>query len=175
MTDSCAAKIISKGWAEKIDHANVPNCRQEPAGRAAEPAVGPENDYHYPWQSGMTGIGYNAKALTRTTSPRRPRSPTCGPSPPNKVEFLTEARDTFGLALLKIGKIGRPGDVTADDLQAVHDDIKPLRRQGPAFIGQDYLQYFAAKKVVGRHGLVGRPRLVGRRGRQVRRSPKRAR
>ena len=26
MTDWMAAKIISKGWAEKIDPTNVPNC-----------------------------------------------------------------------------------------------------------------------------------------------------
>ncbi len=64
-----------------------------------------------------------------------------------KVEFLTEARDTFGLTLLKLGKDPDPATVTADDLQAVHDDIQPLVSKGLRFLGQGYLQYFGGNGV----------------------------
>jgi len=49
--------------------------------------------------------------------------------------------------LLKLGKSANPATTTLTDLQAVHDDIKPLADKGLRFIGNDYLQDFASKKV----------------------------
>ena len=40
-----------------------------------------------------------------------------------------------------------PRQTTADDLRAVHDDIKPLVAKGLRFTGNEYLQDFASKKV----------------------------
>ena len=78
ITDWLAAQVISKGWAEQIDQTNVPNCvdNLRDAARATRPGT-PSNDYHYPWQSGMTGIGYNAKSLTtnKIAAPTKPGRP----------------------------------------------------------------------------------------------------
>src|SRR5262249_54027256 len=67
--------------------------------------------------------------------------------PANKITFLTEKRDTFGLGMLKLGITPDPAKVTIDNLQAVHDDIKPLVDAGLRFTGNEYLADFSAKKV----------------------------
>jgi spermidine/putrescine transport system substrate-binding protein len=146
ITDWLAAKVISKGWAEKIDQTNVPNC----VANLRDPLKGQvwdaKQDYHYPWQSGMTGIGYN-KANLKKAGKTEPKSlADLWALPSNRVTFLTEKRDTFGLGLLKIGKSADPATTTTDDLQAVHDDIAAFAKGQLRFVGNEYLQDFAAKK-----------------------------
>ena len=146
-----------------------PTASSQPAGRAAEPAVGRQQRLPLP-----LAVGHDrASATTRSRSPR-----TRSPAPtkladlwtidPAKVEFLTEARDTFGLALLKLGIDPDPATVTADDLQAVHDDIQPLVDKGLRFLGQGYLQYFGGKGVWAGFVWSGDLAIVGQRGRPVR-------
>ncbi len=146
VTDWLAAKIIVKGWAEQIDQTNVPNC----VNNLRDPLKGypwdPKNDYHYPWQSGMTGIGYDKTSLASAKIAAPASLSDLWAIDSKKVSFLSEARDTFGLGLLKLGKDADPQTTTADDLQAVHDDIQPLVQNGLTFTGNEYLQNFAAKK-----------------------------
>src|SRR5204862_2347680 len=47
---------------------------------------------------------------------------------------------------LKLGKSADPSSTTVDDLQAVHDDIKPLVDKNLIFADNSYLKNFAAKK-----------------------------
>ena len=146
ITDWLAAKIISKSWAEKIDQGNVPNCTANLRDALKNQVWDPSNDYHYPWQSGMTGIGYNKNVL-KAAGKAEPKSLVdLYALPANRVSFLTEARDTFGLGLLKLGIDPNPQTITADNLQAVHDDIKPLVDKGLIFADNSYLKNFAAKK-----------------------------
>jgi spermidine/putrescine transport system substrate-binding protein len=146
ITDWLAAKIISKSWAEKIDQGNVPNCTANIRDALKNQVWDPNNDYHYPWQSGMTGIGYNKNVL-KTAGKAEPKSlADLYALPANRVSFLTESRDTFGLGLLKLGIDPNPQTITADNLQAVHDDIKPLVDKGLIFADNSYLKNFAAKK-----------------------------
>lgn len=147
MTDWMAANLISKGWIEKIEHADVPNCVANLRDALKGQVWDTGNDYHYPWQSGMTGIGYNTKTLASAKKAEPKSLADLYALPPNKITFLTESRDTFGLGLLKLGKSADPTTTTVDDLQAVHDDIKPLSSNGLRFTGNDYLQDFASKKV----------------------------
>jgi len=146
VTDWLAAKIIVKGWAEQIDQTNVPNC----VNNLRDPLKGypwdPKNDYHYPWQSGMTGMGYDKTSLASAKIAAPASLSDLWAIDSKKVSFLSESRDTFGLGLLKLGKPADPTTTTSDDLQAVHDDIKPLVANGLTFTGNEYLQNFAAKK-----------------------------
>jgi spermidine/putrescine transport system substrate-binding protein len=146
ITDWLAAKVITKGWAEQIDPTNVPNC----VNNLRDPLKGqvwdPKNDYHYPWQSGMTGIGYNKASLASAKIAAPASLADLWKIDPKRISFLTESRDTFGLGLLKLGKNADPQQTTSDDLQAVHDDIKPLVQGGLIFVDNSYLQNFAAKK-----------------------------
>ncbi|MBI2763643.1 MAG: extracellular solute-binding protein [Chloroflexi bacterium] len=147
LTDWMAAKVIASNWAEKIDQANVPNCVNNLRDALRNQTWDPGNDYHYPWQSGMTGVGYNATALSENGIAAPTKVADLWGIPPNKVTFLTESRDTVGLALLKLGIKADPATVTDADLQRVYDDIKPLVDQGLRFTGNDYLQDFGQKKV----------------------------
>jgi spermidine/putrescine transport system substrate-binding protein len=149
VTDWMAARIISKGWAEKLDPGDVPNCVKNLRDPLRNQAWDAGNDYHYPWQSGMTGVGYDSKALTAAgkTAPKSLKDLYALPA--NKITFLTESRDTFGLGLLKLGKSADPATTTVDDLQAVHDDLKPLVLAGARLTGNEYLQDFASRKVWG--------------------------
>jgi spermidine/putrescine transport system ATP-binding protein len=148
LTDWMAARIISKGWAEKIDPTHVPNCVKNLRDLLRNQPWDPGNDYHYPWQSGMTGIGYNGKALSENKIAAPTKLADLWAIPPNKVTFLTEARDTFGLGLLKLGvDLTDPTKITIDDLQHVHDDMQPLVDGGLRFTGNEYLQDFGQKKV----------------------------
>jgi spermidine/putrescine transport system substrate-binding protein len=146
VTDWLAAKIISNGWAEKIDQGNVPNCTANIRDALKNQVWDPGNDYHYPWQSGMTGIGYN-KGVLAAAGKAEPKSLVdLYALPAKRVSFLTESRDTFGLGLLKLGIDPNPATVTDDNLQAVHDDIKPLVDGGLIFADNSYLKNFATKK-----------------------------
>jgi spermidine/putrescine transport system substrate-binding protein len=146
VTDWLAAKIISKGWAEQIDHGNVPNATTNLVDSLRNQPWDPNNDFHYPWQSGMTGIGFNTKVL-KSAGIAEPKSlKDLWAIQAGKVSFLTESRDTFGLGLLKLGKAADPATTTVDDLQAVFDDIKPLVDDGLIFADNSYLKNFAAKK-----------------------------
>jgi spermidine/putrescine transport system substrate-binding protein len=147
VTDWLAAKIISKSWAEKVDQGNVPNCTANLRDPLRNQTWDPGNDYHYPWQSGMTGIGFNTKTLASAKVAPPKSLVDLWAIRADKVTFLTEKRDTFALGLLKLGKKPDPATTNDDDLQAVHDDIKPLVEKGLRFTGNEYLQDFAAKKV----------------------------
>ena len=95
----------------------------------------------------MTGIGFNTKTLAAAKVAPPKSLVDLFAIRADKVTFLTEKRDTFALALLKLGKKPDPATTNDDDLQAVHDDIKPLVEKGLRFTGNEYLQDFAAKKV----------------------------
>ena len=146
LTDWMAGKLINLSWLEKIDQSSVPNCVNNLRDALKGYPWDPNNDYHYPWQSGMTGIGYDSTSLKNANLPAPTKLADLWTLPSDKVTFLTEARDTFGLGLLKLGLPADPTQTTADNLQAVHDDIAPLVAKGLRFVGNEYLQDFASKK-----------------------------
>jgi spermidine/putrescine transport system substrate-binding protein len=147
MTDWMAAKIITKDWAERLDPVNVPNCVKNLRDPLKGQVWDPTNDYHYPWQSGMTGIGCNTKTLTENKIAIPTKIADLWNIPSDKVTFLSEARDTFGLGLLKLGINPDPATVTDADLQAVSDDMQPLVDKGLRFTGNEYIADFQQKKV----------------------------
>ena len=147
MTDWMAAKIITKDWAERLDPVNVPNCVKNLRDPLKGQVWDPTNDYHYPWQSGMTGVGVNTKTLAENNIPVPTKLADLWNIPADKVTFLSEARDTFGLGLLKLGINADPATVTDADLQAVSDDMQPLVDKGLRFTGNEYIADFQQKKV----------------------------
>lgn len=147
LTDWMAARLVENQWVEKIDLDNVPNCTANLRDALKNAAWDPNNDYHFPWQSGMTGIGYNATAFADNNLAAPTKLADLWNVPPDKLTMLDEARDTFGLTLLKLGIEPDPATVTLDDLQKVADDIQPLVDGGLRFTGNSYLQDFGQKKV----------------------------
>jgi spermidine/putrescine transport system substrate-binding protein len=147
LTDWMAAKIVANGWAEKIDQSNVPNCTGNIRDALKNSSWDPTNDFHYPWQSGMTGVGFNAKTLKSNNIAEPTKIADLWNIPSNKVTFLSEARDTFGLVLLKLGVNADGATVTAEQLDQAAESIQPLVDAGLRFTGNEYLDDFGQKKV----------------------------
>ena len=59
-TDWMAARMISLNWIQKLDKGNLPNVEANLADNLRSPSWDPNRDYSVPWQSGVTGIAYNA-------------------------------------------------------------------------------------------------------------------
>jgi spermidine/putrescine transport system substrate-binding protein len=147
LTDWMASKIVANQWAEKIDQSNVPNCTANLRDALKNSSWDPNQDYHYPWQSGMTGVGFNAKTLKANNIPEPTKIADLWNIPADKVTFLSEARDTFGLVLLKLGVDADGATVTPDQLNQAAAAIQPLVDGGLRFTGNEYLQDFGQKKV----------------------------
>nr|MBA2381309.1 extracellular solute-binding protein [Chloroflexota bacterium] len=147
LTDWMASKIAANGWAEKIDPENVPNCTANIRDALKGSSWDPNQDFHYPWQSGMTGVGFNAKTLKSNGIAEPTKIADLWNIPPDKVTFLSEARDTFGLVLLKLGIDADGATTNADQLNQAAAAIQPLVDGGLRFTGNEYLEDFAQKKV----------------------------
>ena len=111
LTDWMAAKIISQGLGrEDRPVRRCPNCVANLARPAQGPALGPEQRLPLP-----VAVGHDRRRLQRQDARReqasrsRPRLADLWAIPADKLTFLTEARDTFGLGLLKLGIDPEPG------------------------------------------------------------------
>src|SRR5260221_1495864 len=101
LTDSSPypALLVQKGWLEKLDKKAIPNIKNLQASEA-HPAWDPHRDYSLPWQTGMTGIGYNAKRSKPITSIEQLFTDK---SLHGKVTFLSEFSDAIGFGMLANG------------------------------------------------------------------------
>jgi spermidine/putrescine transport system substrate-binding protein len=149
LTDWMAARVVKSGWAEKIDAAHVPtalaNVRDEYKGLAWDA----DFSYHFPWQSGAVGVGYNSASTGRDLTKV---ADLFDPAFAGKVTLLSETRDTFGLIQLMLQDQGKaasdhtPDQLDVADCQVIHDYLKPYVDSGhiTAFTGNEYLAAFAA-------------------------------
>jgi spermidine/putrescine transport system substrate-binding protein len=148
LTDWMASKVVAAGWAEKIDQANTPtavaNVRDELKGQPWDAAF----DYHFPWQSFATGVGYNVKSTGRDLTKV---ADLFDKKFAGKVTLLEDPHDTFPLIHMMLQAQGKasanaPEAMTADDAQVVHDYLKPFVESSHVrgFTGNAYLQDFAS-------------------------------
>ena len=147
LTDYMAARVVRAGWIEEISadatptaHANV---RDELRGLDWDPDM----KFHFPWQSGATGVGYNVASTGRELTKVED---VFDPAFKGKATLLSGYPDTFslvGLMLKAKGQIANlPAEMTYEDAQAVHDYLKPFVDDGHirAFTGNEYLQDFGS-------------------------------
>jgi spermidine/putrescine transport system substrate-binding protein len=134
LTDWMAGKVIRLGWVEQMDLGNMPNKVANLKDVYLNVDFDATNDHHAPWQSGMTGLGFDSKKTGDLTS----LAVLWDAKWKGKVEFLTEMRDTVGLTLLKLGK--DPNQATREDLDAAIAEIKTAVDGGivRAFKGNEY-------------------------------------
>jgi spermidine/putrescine transport system substrate-binding protein len=103
-------------------------------------------EYHYPWQSGATGLGYNSESTGRELTSIED---LFAEEFAGKVTLLSGYQDTFslvGLLLKARGEITNdPPDFTVEDAQTIKDFIQPYVDSGHirGFTGNEYLQDFA--------------------------------
>jgi spermidine/putrescine transport system substrate-binding protein len=147
LTDYMAARLVRAGWVETINAANVPtalaNVRDELRGLEWDADM----TYHFPWQSGATGVGYNAVSTGRDLTSV---ADLFDDAFSGKVTLLSGYQDSFSLVSLLLrarGEISNPPqDLTVDDAQKIHDFLAPYVDSGHvrAFTGNEYLQDFAS-------------------------------
>ncbi len=121
MTDWMASRIIRLGWAEQMDLGNMPNVTANLQDVYKGVSWDATNDHHVPWQSGMTGLGYDQAVTGDLTS----LAAFFDVKYKGKVDYLTEMRDTIGLTMLKLGL--DPATATRADCDAAIAEIQKAR------------------------------------------------
>jgi spermidine/putrescine transport system substrate-binding protein len=106
----------------------------------------PTDDHHAPWQSGMTGLGFDSAVTGDLTSLESLWMDD--PRWTGKVTFLTEMRDTIGLTMLRAGK--DPSQATEADLDEAIASIQEAVDGGiiRAFTGNEYAEDMVSGNVV---------------------------
>jgi spermidine/putrescine transport system substrate-binding protein len=148
LTDWMAAKLVEAGWVEKIDQANVPDAVANLRDALKGLSWDPNQDYHYPWQSGATGVGYNSKSTGRELTKI---ADLFDPAFAGKVTLLSDTRDLFPFIHRLLQARGETSatpseEMTAEDAQKAHDFLKPFVDSAHvrAFTGNEYLADFAS-------------------------------
>ena len=128
------ARLLRLGYLQKLDKSAIPNIDNlEDALRS--PDWDPNREYGLPWQTYITGIGYDPKKVGgEITSVEQ----LLDPALKGKVTMLDSVEDTVGLFLLDMGADPTDPDPTAFDeviakLQKAVDDGQ-IRQ----FTGNDY-------------------------------------
>jgi spermidine/putrescine transport system substrate-binding protein len=146
MTDNSPypALLVQKKWAEKLDKSLIPNLKNLQANQR-HPSWDPNRDYSLPWQSGMTGIGYNAKLTKPVTSVHQLLT---DPKLHGKVTLLDDAEDTLGLVMLENGD--DPGHVTDASWSKALKMVQKAVKSGQVrqFTGNDYSGLLAKGDII---------------------------
>jgi len=145
LTDWMAAKMIGLGWVQPMAADKVPNLHKNLLKPLRDRAWDKDRSYSAPWQSGLTGIAYNAK-LTKEVgsfSDLLTRSDLKG-----KITLLSEMHDTMGFLLKVTG--ADPGKFTADQWANAVDKLRGVVKAGQvrAFTGNEYIQDLTAGNIV---------------------------
>lgn len=144
LTDWMATRLIRLKWAQKIDHTNVPNLRNL-SSALQNVEWDPQRDYTIPWQSGITGIAYNEKAVGKPVT--TVQQLFTDPALKGRVTALTEMRDTIGLLLRQAGK--SPDNFTDSDFDTAVGTLEDAVKSGQIrkFTGNDYGSDLAAGNI----------------------------
>ncbi|MGZ5368385.1 polyamine ABC transporter substrate-binding protein [Aeromicrobium sp.] len=145
LTDWMAARMIQMGWIQKLDATKVPNLHKNLISSLKGIDWDKNRDFSAPWQSGLTGIAYNAKKVgeVKSFSELLTREDLRG-----RVTLLSEMRDTMAFMLLVTGK--DPANFGQNDWDNAIDLLRKARSRGQirAFTGNEYIQDLAAGNIL---------------------------
>ncbi len=146
LTDWMAGRLVRLGWVEQFDLANMPNKVANMLDVYKGIDFDPTDDHHAPWQSGMTGLGFDSAVTGNLTSLESLWTPD--PKWVGKVTFLTEMRDAIGLTMLRNGK--DPSAATEADLDEAIASCQKAVSDGiiRAFVGNEYAEDLVSGNVV---------------------------
>jgi spermidine/putrescine transport system substrate-binding protein len=142
LTDSSGlpGRMIQLGWLEKLDKSALPNIKNlQPV--QAHPNWDPHREYSLPWQSGMTGIGYDPKLVGGDIT--SVHELLTNPKLKGKITLLTERADTLGLVMAANGD--DPSHVTDATFKKAVNTIQAAVKSGQVrqFTGNDYAPLLA--------------------------------
>ena len=145
LTDWMAARMIGLGWIQPLDPQRVPNLHANLIDPLRGRQWDPDLTYHAPWQSGLTGIAYNAKKTAAVSSFEEL---VTRPDLKGRITLLSEMRDTMAFALRMVG--ADPDDFTDDQWGSAIERMREVVASGQvrAFTGNDYIQDLTAGNIV---------------------------
>lgn len=145
LTDWMAARMITLGWVQPLDATKVPNLHKNLLKALQGRQWDPDRTYSAPWQSGLTGIAYNAK-LTKEVGSFSDL--LTRPDLKGKITLLSEMRDTMAFMLKIEG--ANPDDFTGDEWANAIDNLRSVVKAGQvrAFTGNEYIQDLTAGNIV---------------------------
>jgi len=129
-----AARLLDLGYLQKLDKSAIPNI-ENLEDTLASPPWDPNRDYSLPWQSYITGVGYDPKKVGgEITSVEQ----LLDPALKGKVTMLDSMEDTAALFMLEMG-----GDVANPDQTMFNEICEKLKKavddgQIRQFTGNDY-------------------------------------
>ncbi|MFH9797933.1 spermidine/putrescine ABC transporter substrate-binding protein [Streptomyces virginiae] len=135
VSDWMAARFVHLGWAQKMDRSAQPNVTRHLDPQLRSPAFDEGRLHTVPWQSGITGIAYNRKALGREI---KSVQDLWHPDLAGKVTLFSGLDESFGLLMQ-----GNGVDVTRwteSDFHRMCDQVESLvkKRHIRRFTGNDY-------------------------------------
>jgi len=137
LTDWMAARMISLGWIQKLDHAKIPNVDQQLLKQLRAPSWDPNRDHSAPWQSGLTGIAYNEKVTKEVRSFEElvTRQDLKG-----RITLLSEMPDTMSFMLRLTG--ADPSKFNDAEWSRALERLQDIVATGQVrrFTGNDYVQ-----------------------------------
>ena len=144
MTDFMAARIIRLGWAETIDTTGMTNFPKNLEDAYLTRTFDPGAKMTAPWQSGMTGLGFDSAKTGDLDSIES----FWDMKYKGKVDYLSEMRDAVGLSAIRLGF--DPSTITDDQYtKALAEIDKAIKSKLVRTIkGNDYLTDLASGDVV---------------------------
>ena len=154
-TSGLPRRMIELGWLEKLDKSAIPNMKNLLPVQQ-HPTWDPNREYSLPWQSGMTGIGYDPKLVGGDIT--SVHDLLTNPKLKGKVTLLTEMADSVGLVMAANGD--DPTHVTDAGFNKAIDTMQKAVDSGHVrqFTGNDYAplarqgRHLRVLRLVGRHG-----------------------
>ncbi|WP_424211531.1 ABC transporter substrate-binding protein [Streptomyces sp. BI20] len=135
VSDWMAARFVRLGWAQRMDRAAQPHVTEHLDPQLSRPGFDEGRLHSVPWQSGITGIAYNRKALGREI---RSTADLWHPDLAGRVTLFSGLDESFALLMQGDGV-----DVTrwtADDFHRMCDRVERMVREKRIrrFTGNDY-------------------------------------
>jgi spermidine/putrescine transport system substrate-binding protein len=140
VSDWLIARMISLGYLEQVDKDRIPNFFEHAGQIYQNRTYDPGNKYSAPWQSGITGIGYNPELTGREITSFED---LFDPAFEGRVGMFTDMRDTMNLTLLGLGI--DPQDATVEDAEKAQQKLLEQRDAGIVrqYYGQPYADALA--------------------------------
>jgi spermidine/putrescine transport system substrate-binding protein len=136
------SKLIRNDWLIPLEHDYLKNFDAHVADAYRDPSYDPGNAYTVPWQSGITGIGYNPKLTGRKITSF---NDLFDPAFKGKVGMFGDALDLPNFAMQGLGI--NPETSTPDDWQKAADKLIEQRDAG--IVRQYYTQNYIRALTAG--------------------------
>jgi spermidine/putrescine transport system substrate-binding protein len=142
-TDWMVGNLIRLGYLEQIDvERDVPNFVANAADKYKNPSYDPNNAHSVPWQSGITGIGYNPALVDEEiTSMAQLFDPAFIEKYTGQIGMFAEMRDSMSFAMLYENV--NPTEATTEQAQRAQEVLQAQAEHVRGYFGNEYAQGLA--------------------------------